>query len=169
MLRRLFPTAALAVALVGAGCGDDGDDKARPATQATTVSPAQAQAYRRHVQGVIRTVDRVGKRLSAQLRTIASLSDAARALEAYRLGVQGAANQLETGRPPRRAADGARDFAAILREIGGATAPSVRAARGGDRVAFNRAFRAFRAQLSGPYRRRLSAAGHKIDRALAAR
>jgi hypothetical protein len=45
--------------------------------------------------------------------------------------------------------------------------PSIEAAREDDRAKFQREFRAYQRKLDGEYRRRLTAAGEKIDRALA--
>jgi len=169
MLRRLLPTAALVAAFVAAGCGDDGDDKTRPATQATTVSPAQAQAYKTQVQTILRSVGSAGTTLGTSVRGASSVGEVAPALEAFRDSVQRAAARLDAGRPPPAAREGQRELSTTLREIAAGTAPIIRAARQGDRAAFRREFLAYQRKLSGVYRDRLRAAGDKIDRALAAR
>ncbi|HVE67363.1 MAG TPA: hypothetical protein VNB64_02155 [Solirubrobacteraceae bacterium] len=167
MPRRALSTAVAALALAAPGCGDDGNDETRPATQ-TTVSPAEARAYKAQVQTILTTVGTAGRSLVSSVRGASSLDDVARALEAFKGSVEQAATRLDAGRPPPAAREGQRDLSATLREIATGTEPTIGAARRGDRAAFRREFVAYQGKLSGVYRQRLRAAGDKIDRALAA-
>ncbi|MDX6697939.1 MAG: hypothetical protein QOE65_1336 [Solirubrobacteraceae bacterium] len=166
MLRRLLLPAALAAVLAAGGCGGGSGDKGS-STTSTTVGAEQARAYKLTVQGILRSVGTAGRSLVVSVRAASSLSDVARALAAFRASVDQAAVRLDASRAPPTAAAGQRHLSRTLREIAAGTAPTIRAARAGDRPAFRREFLAYQRKLNGVYRVRLRAAGDEIDRALA--
>ena len=174
MLRRLVPLAA-ALALAVAGCGGDDDDGGNggatnptTATQATTATAgADSRAYQNQVRTILGSVGTAGQALGASARSSRSPQDLARALETFQTSVEGAANRLNDLTAPAAAVEGQDELEQVLREIAAGVEPSIQSARSGDRAAFQRAFRAYQRKLDADYRRRLTAAGEKIDRALA--
>lgn len=172
MARRLVPLFA-ALALAGAGCGDDdgnggGTTQATQPTQATTATTrTESRAYQTQVQTILGTVGAAGTTLGAAARASTSPQDLARALEGFQSSVEGAADRLQALSAPPEAAEGQNELEQVLREIASGVEPSIEAAREGDRAEFQRRFRVYQRRLDGEYRRRLTAAGEKIDRALA--
>jgi hypothetical protein len=168
MLRRLVPLAA-ALALVVAGCGDS--KKSSSATTSTTsttsTNSAQFAGYKLQVQAVLGSVGAAGSTLGASARISKSPADLARALEAFKTSVEKAADSLAKLTPPPAAAEGQSELEQVLRQIASGVQPSIEAARAGDRARFRTTFMAYQRKLDGEYRQRLTAAGSKIDRALA--
>ena len=164
MLRRLIPLAAV-LALVAGGCGDDDKDKNKTGT--TAAPAAETKAYQRQVQTILGSVGTAGTALGASARTSNSTQDLARALETFQSSVGGAADRLKALSAPEAAKEGQDELEQVLREIASGVQPSIEAAQAGDRARFQRTFRAYQRQLDGEFRQRLTAAGTKIDRALA--
>ena len=164
MLRRLLPFAA-ALALVAGGCGDDDKDKNKTGT---TAAPAvETKAYQTQVQTILGSVGAAGTALGASARTSNSTQDLARALETFQGSVEQAANKLKALNGPDSASEGQDELEQVLREIASGVQPSIEAAKTGDRAKFQRTFRVYQRRLDGEFRQRLTAAGEKIDRALA--
>lgn len=171
MLRRLFLLLA-ALALVAAGCGDDdngnGGGGNAPTTQATTGTTATGTAaYKAQVQTILGSVGTAGTSLGTAARASRSTKDLGRALETFQSRVEEAADRLRDLTAPEEAAEGQDELEQVLREIASGVQPSIGAAREDDRTKFQREFRAYQRKLDGEYRQRLTAAGEKIDRALA--
>jgi hypothetical protein len=165
MLRRLLPLAAV-LALV-AGCGDDGGGSKTATQGKTATTNAQAAAYKAQVQTILRSVGTAGTALGTAARASKSQADLARALETFQASVKAAADRLNALSPPPGAAEGQAELEQVLRQIASGVQPSIQAAREGDRAKFQLVFRAYQRKLDGEYRQRLTAAGEKIDRALA--
>lgn len=166
MLRRLVPLAAV-IALVAGGCGDDDGKDSGTTTTRTTAPSTAARAYQTRVQTILASVGTAGTTLGSSVRQGSSLQDVARALETFQRSIEGAATRLDDLGAPSSAQAGQDELAAVLRELAAGVQPSIDAARSGDRAAFQRTFRAYQRKLDGTFRQRLTAAGEKIDRALA--
>lgn len=171
MLRRLIPLAAV-LALVLAGCGSS--NKSSSATTPTTATTAttsttnsQYQGYKLQVQAVLGTVGAAGSTLGASAKTSKSPADLATALDAFKASVVKAADALAKLGPPPAAAQGQSELEQVLRQIASGVQPSIDAARAGDKARFRTTFTAYQRKLDGEYRQRLTAAGSKIDQALA--
>jgi hypothetical protein len=171
MLRRLLALTALAAALVVAGCGDDkkgGGTSATTKTQATTATTSTANAaYKAQVRTILTSVGSAGTALGTAAKASKSPADLARALEDFKASVLKAADALAAITPPAAAAEGHKELEQVLREIAEGVQPSIDAARAGDKAKFRSTFSAYQRKLDSEYRQRLSAAGEKIDRALA--
>jgi L,D-peptidoglycan transpeptidase YkuD (ErfK/YbiS/YcfS/YnhG family) len=166
MLRRLVPIAAV-LALVVAGCGDSKKSSSTTTSTTTSTTSAQYTGYKLQVQAVLGSVGTAGSTLGASARSSKSPADLARALEAFKASVEQAANSLAKLNAPPTATEGQRELEQVLREIAAGVQPAIEAARAGDRVRFRQTFTAYQRKLDGEYRQRLTAAGSKIDRALA--
>jgi hypothetical protein len=166
MTRRLAPLVALLALVAVTGCG--GDDNGGGATATTPArTTATAGAYQRQVQAILASVGAAGSQLGAAARSSTSPSDLADALQRFQSAVRSAADRLGQTSAPGGAAAGQAELEAVLREIAAGVQPAIDAARRGDRAAFTARFRAYQRKLDGQYRQRLTAAGAKIDRALA--
>ena len=156
MLQRLLPL-AVALALLAAGCGDDDDD--------TTTTPTAD--YQAEVQAILGSVGTAGTELGAAAGTSESTEDLGRALEAYQSSVEEAADRLSALTGPEGAAEGQDELEQVLREMASGVQPAIEAASAGDRDEFLRVFTPYQRQLDGEFRERMTAAGTKIDQALA--
>jgi hypothetical protein len=174
--RRLLPLAVLlAVAPAAAGCGGDdnggGDSAAstptQTATQGTTTTPS-ATTYRTDVQTILASVGTAGSELGAAAQSSNSLGDTANALEKFQASVKQAADELGKLDAPDKAQAGQDELEQVLRQIADGVQPSIAAAKASDSAKFTASFKAYQAKLDGVYRQRLTAAGAKIDQALAA-
>ena len=168
--RRLLPLAVLlALALAATGCG--GDDKSSSpstaATQATTTSPSTT-TYQTQVQTILTSVGTAGSTLGTAAQASSSSADIATALEKFQASVKQAADELAKLTAPAKAQEGQDELEQVLREIADGVQPSIDAAKANDRAKFTATFKAYQAKLDGAYRDRLTAAGAKIDKALAA-
>lgn len=167
--RRLLPLAVLlALAPAAAGCG--GDDKASTpttaATQATSTS-ASTTTYQTQVQTILTSVGTAGSTLGTAAQSSNSSADIATALEKFQASVKQAADELGKLTAPDKAQTGQDELEQVLREIADGVQPSIDAAKENDRAKFTATFKAYQAKLDGTYRQRLTAAGAKIDQALA--
>ncbi len=168
--RRLLPLAVLlALALAATGCG--GDDKSSSpstaATQATSTTP-NTTAYQTQVQTILTSVGTAGSTLGTAAQASSSSADIATALEKFQASVKQAADELAKLTAPAKAQTGQDELEQVLREIADGVQPSIDAAKANDRAKFTATFKAYQAKLDGAYRDRLTAAGAKIDKALAA-
>jgi predicted small lipoprotein YifL len=172
--RRLVSLAVLlALAPAVAGCGGGGDKKSTSAastptgaaTQATTA--ASTAAYQTKVQIILTSVGTAGSALGTAAKSSNSAADIAAALTSFQASVKQAADQLGKLTAPAQAQAGQDQLEQVLREIGDGVQPSIVAAKAGNRAKFATTFRAYQARLQGDYRKRLTAAGAKIDQALA--
>ena len=167
--RRLLPLAVLlALAPAAAGCG--GDDKAStPTTAATqgTSTAASTATYQTQVQTILTSVGTAGSTLGTAAQSSKSASDIASALEKFQASVKKAAGALGKLTAPDKAQTGQDELEQVLREIADGVQPSIEAAKAGNRAKFTATFKAYQAKLDGDYRQRLTAAGAKIDQALA--
>jgi Flp pilus assembly protein TadD len=167
--RRLLPLAVLlALALAATGCG--GDDKSSSsstaATQATATAPSTT-TYQTQVQTILTSVGTAGSTLGTAAQASSSSADIATALEKFQASVKQAADELGKLTPPEKAQTGQDELEQVLREIADGVQPSIDAAKANDRAKFTTTFKAYQAKLDGAYRDRLTAAGAKIDKALA--
>jgi Flp pilus assembly protein TadD len=167
--RRLLPLAVLlALALAATGCG--GDDKSSSpstaATQATSTTP-NTTAYQTQVQTILTSVGTAGSTLGTAAQASSSSADIATALEKFQASVKQAADELAKLTAPAKAQTGQDELEQVLREIADGVQPSIDAAKANDRAKFTTTFKAYQAKLDGAYRDRLTAAGAKIDKALA--
>jgi Flp pilus assembly protein TadD len=167
--RRLLPLAVLlALALAATGCG--GDDKSSSpstaATQATSTSP-NTTTYQTQVQTILTSVGTAGSTLGTAAQASSSSADIATALEKFQASVKQAADELAKLTAPAKAQTGQDELEQVLREIADGVQPSIDAAKANDRAKFTATFKAYQAKLDGAYRDRLTAAGAKIDKALA--
>ena len=167
--RRLLPLAVLlALALAATGCG--GDDKSSSpttaATQATSTS-ASTTTYQTQVQTILTSVGTAGSTLGTAAQASSSSADIATALEKFQASVKQAADELAKLTAPAKAQTGQDELEQVLREIADGVQPSIDAAKANDRAKFTATFKAYQAKLDGTYRDRLTAAGAKIDKALA--
>jgi hypothetical protein len=169
--RRLLPLAALlALALAAAGCGgdDDGDSASTPTKAATQgTSTASKTAYQTEVQTILTSVGTAGSDLGTAAQSSNSANDIASALEKFQASVKKAADNLSKLTAPDKAQAGQDELEQVLREIADGVQPSIEAAKAGNRAKFTATFKAYQAKLDGDYRQRLTAAGAKIDQALA--
>jgi hypothetical protein len=173
--RRLLPLAVLlALALAAAGCGGDdnggGSSASTPtkaATQATSTA-ASKTTYQTQVQTILTSVGTAGSDLGAAAQSSSSATDIASALEKFQASVKKAADELGKLTAPAKAQTGQDELEQVLREIADGVQPSIEAAKAGNRTKFTTTFKAYQAKLDGDYRQRLTAAGAKIDQALAA-
>jgi hypothetical protein len=174
--RRLLPLAVLlALAPAAAGCG--GDDKGggssgastptKAATQGTS-TPASTATYQTDVQTILTSVGTAGSALGTAARSSNSAKDIASALEKFQASVKKAADELGKLTAPDKAQAGQDELEQVLREIADGVQPSIEAAKAGNRAKFTATFKAYQAKLDGDFRQRLTAAGSKIDQALAA-
>jgi hypothetical protein len=162
MTRRLLVLLLLLPVLLLAGCGDDDDDGG--GGTATQTGTTAVRAYQAQVQTILATVGTAGQELG---RSVSSdLSGVARALETFQSRVEGAADRLDQLEAPEAAAEGQDELEQVLREIAAGVQGSIDAAKAGDRAKFTTEFRAYQAKLNAEFRRRLTAAGAKIDQAL---
>jgi hypothetical protein len=175
MTRRLLALAVLLALLpAAAGCGG-GDDKkdtsaASTPTQAVTqgaTTPASSSAYQTEVQTILSSVGTAGTTLGTSAGASNSADDIAKALEKFQVSVKQAADDLAKLQAPDEAQQGQDELEQVLREIADGVQPSIEAAKAGDRAKFTTTFKAYQAKLDGDYRQRLTAAGAKIDQALA--
>jgi hypothetical protein len=168
--RRLLPLAVLlALAPAAAGCGDD--DKSSTPTKAatqTTSTSAATTAYQTQVQTILTSVGTAGSTLGTAAQSSKSSADIASALEKFQASVKQAADELAKLTAPGTAQTGQDELEQVLREIADGVQPSIDAAKANDRTKFTTTFKAYQAKLDGAYRERLTAAGAKIDQALAA-
>ena len=168
--RRLLPLAVLlALAPAAAGCG--GDDKgSTPTTAATqaTATSASTTAYQTQVQTILTSVGTAGSTLGTAAQSSSSSADIATALEKFQGSVKQAADELAKLTAPSKAQTGQDELEQVLREIADGVQPSIDAAKANNRTKFTTTFKAYQAKLDGAYRERLTAAGAKIDKALAA-
>jgi hypothetical protein len=167
--RRLLPLAVLlALAPAAAGCGDDdkGSTPTTAATQATSTS-ASTTAYQTQVQTILTSVGTAGSTLGTAAQSSSSSADIATALEKFQGSVKQAADELAKLTAPDKAQTGQDELEQVLREIADGVQPSIEAAKAGNRTKFTTTFKAYQAKLDGAYRKRLTAAGAKIDQALA--
>ena len=81
--------------------------------------------------------------------------------------VKKAADELGKLTAPDKAQAGQDELEQVLREIADGVQPSIEAAKAGNRAKFTATFKAYQAKLDGDFRQRLTAAGSKIDQALA--
>ena len=164
--RRLLPLALmLALVPAAAGCGDD--DKKGGDKPATTPS-ANTAAYQGQVRTILTSVGTAGTALGTAAKSSQNANDIATALTNFQASVNRAADSLRKLKAPNDEAKAGQDeLEQVLREIASGVAPSITAAKAGDRAKFTTTFRAYQAKLSTDYRSRLTAAGGKIDRALA--
>jgi hypothetical protein len=174
MFRRLLClTLLVALIPVAAGCGSDKKKSggsattASTATQGTTSSAAKT-AYQAEVRTILTSVGSAGSALGTAAKSSKSATDIAAALENFQASVTKAADALPKLTPPNASAKTGQDeLEQVLREIAQGVQPSIQAAKGGDRAKFVVRFRAYQAKLASDYRGRLTAAGAKIDQALA--
>jgi hypothetical protein len=173
MTRRLLPLAVL-LALVPAaiGCGDDdkgdsGSSSTPTGAQTQASTPANTSAYQSQVQTILTSVGTAGSTLGTAAKSSNSADDIAKALEGFQASVKKAADDLSNLKAPSNAQTGQDELEQVLREIADGVQPSIDAAKAGDRTKFTTTFRAYQAKLTGDYRQRLTAAGSKIDQALA--
>ena len=170
---RLPLAALLALVLAVAGCGggdDKGDDSsASTSTGAATTgsTTANTSAYQTQVQTVLASVGTAGTSLGTAAKSSNSADDIAKALEGFQTSVKKAADDLSNLSAPSEAQAGQDELEQVLREIADGVQPSIDAAKAGDRAKFTTTFRAYQAKLAADYRQRLTAAGAKIDQALA--
>ena len=166
--RRLLPLAVLlALAPAAAGCGDDNKDSTtKAATQATSTS-ASTTTYQTQVQTILTSVGTAGSTLGTAAQASSSSADIATALEKFQASVKQAADELGKLTAPDKAQTGQDELEQVLREIADGVQPSIDAAKANDRAKFTATFKAYQAKLDGTYRQRLTAAGAKIDQALA--
>jgi hypothetical protein len=173
--RRLLPLAILlALVPAAAGCGG-GDDKGNGSTAATTPTQAATQgattpgksAYQSQVQTILSSVGTAGSDLGTAARSSKSSNDIATALERFQAAVKKAADDLSNLTAPDQAQTGQDELEQVLREIADGVQPSIDAAKAGNRAKFTATFRAYQVKLDGEFRQRLTAAGAKIDQALA--
>jgi hypothetical protein len=167
--RRLLPIAVLlALAPAAAGCGDD-DKSPTPTTAATqgTSTSASTTAYQTQVQTILTSVGTAGSTLGTAAQSSNSSADIATALEKFQASVKKAADELGKLTAPDKAQTGQDELEQVLREIADGVQPSIEAAKAGNRTKFTTTFKAYQAKLDGAYRERLTAAGAKIDQALA--
>ena len=172
MSRRLLPLAVLlALALAAAGCGggdDNGGSKsASTPTQAATQSATNKSAYQTQVQTILSSVGTAGSDLGTAAGTSKNSSDIANALTKFQSSVNKAADDLSNLDAPSNAQQGQDELEQVLREIADGVQPSIDAAKSNDRTEFLAKFRAYQQELNGDFRQRLTAAGAKIDQALA--
>ena len=167
--RRLLPLAVLLVlAPAAASCG--GDDKAStPTTAATqgTSTSASTTTYQTQVQTILTSVGTAGSTLGTAAQSSNSSADIATALEKFQASVKQAADELGKLTAPAKAQTGQDELEQVLREIADGVQPSIDAAKANNRAKFTATFKAYQAKLDGVYRQRLTAAGAKIDQALA--
>jgi N-acetyl-beta-hexosaminidase len=167
--RRLLPLAVLlALAPAAAGCGDD--DKSSTPTKAatqTTSTSAATTAYQTQVQTILTSVGTAGSTLGTAAQSSNSSADIATALEKFQASVKKAADELGKLTAPDKAQTGQDELEQVLREIADGVQPSIEAAKAGSQAKFTSTFKAYQAKLEGAYRERLTAAGAKIDKALA--
>jgi hypothetical protein len=176
MIRRRLLSLALLLALVpvAAGCGsDDKKDKSSSSTTAqssttSSTSAASTAAYKTQIQVILTSVGTAGSSLGTAAQASKNATDIAKALQTFQGSVNRAADQLGKQTPPNDAAKSGQDeLEAVLREIAQGVAPSIAAAKAGDRAKFTTRFKAYQAKLKSDYRPRLTAAGATIDKALA--
>jgi hypothetical protein len=170
--RRLLPLAVLlALVLAAAGCGggDDNNDSksASTPTQSATQSTTGKSAYQSQVQTILTSVGTAGSTLGTAAGSSKNASDIADALTKFQASVNKAADDLKNLQAPSSAQQGQDELEQVLREIADGVQPAVDAAKEGNRAKFLTTFRAYQAKLQGDYRQRLTAAGAKIDQALA--
>jgi len=172
LTRRLLPfVVLLALVPVAAGCGG-GDDKdsgssSTPATATSGSTTANTSAYQTQVQTILTSVGTAGSTLGTAAKGSSNASDIATALEGFQTSVKKAADDLSNLKAPGDAQSGQDELEQVLREIADGVQPSIEAAKDGNRAKFVTTFRAYQAKLQGDYRQRLTAAGAKIDQALA--
>jgi hypothetical protein len=169
--RRLLPLAVLlALAPAAAGCGG-GDDKGGTSSAASTPTGAATQAatrtYQTQVQTILTSVGTAGSDLGTAAQSSKSATDIASALAKFQASVKKAADELGKLTAPGKAQAGQDELEQVLREIADGVQPSIDAAKAGNRAKFTTTFKAYQAKLDGDYRKRLTAAGAKIDQALA--
>ena len=167
--RRLLPLAVLlALAPAAAGCGDD-DKASTPTTAATqtTSTSAATTTYQTQVQTILTSVGTAGSALGTAAQSSQSAADIATALEKFQASVKQAADELAKLTAPAKAQAGQDELEQVLREIADGVQPSIDAAKEGSQAKFTATFKAYQAKLDGAYRERLTAAGAKIDKALA--
>jgi hypothetical protein len=167
--RRLLPLAVLlTLALAAAGCGggDDGGDSASTPTKAATSTTSKA-GYQTEVQTILTSVGTAGSDLGTAAQSSNSANDIAAALAKFQASVKKAADDLSKLTAPGKAQAGQDELEQVLREIADGVQPSIDAAKAGNRAKFTATFKAYQAKLDGDYRQRLTAAGAKIDQALA--
>jgi hypothetical protein len=167
--RRLLPLAVLlALAPAAAGCG--GDDKGGTSSAASTPTGAATQAatraYQTQVQTILTSVGTAGSDLGTAAQSSKSATDIASALAKFQASVKTAADELDKLTAPGNAQAGQDELEQVLREIADGVQPSIDAAKAGNRAKFTTTFKAYQAKLDGDYRKRLTAAGAKIDQAL---
>ena len=109
-----------------------------------------------------------GSTLGTAAQSSNSSADIATALEKFQASVKQAADELAKLTAPDKAQTGQDELEQVLREIADGVQPSIDAAKANDRRQFTTTFKAYQAKLDGAYRERLTAAGAKIDQALAA-
>lgn len=170
--RRLLSLAVLlALVLAAAGCGgggDKGDSKSSTtATQAKTTGSGEKAAYQSKVQTILASVGTAGSALGTAAASSKNSGDIANALTQFQASVKKAADDLAALQAPGAAQQGQDDLERVLREISDGVQPSIEAAKANDRAKFTATFRAYQRKLNGDYRQRLTAAGSKIDQALA--
>lgn len=172
MIRRLLPFVvllALVPAAAGCGGGDDKGDGGSSSTPSATTGSTKANtaAYQTQVQTILTSVGSAGSTLGTAAKSSSSASDIAKALEGFQASVKKAADDLSKLQAPGDAQSGQDELEQVLREIADGVQPAVDAAKEGNRAKFLTTFRAYQAKLQGDYRQRLTAAGSKIDQALA--
>ena len=170
MFRRRLLSLAVLLALVpvAAGCGDDKKDNGGKSSTSSTTAKVDKQAYQNQVRTILTSVGTAGTSLGTAARSSKSLADVATALTTFQGSVNQAADSLAKLEPPNDKAKGGQDeLEQVLREIATGVQPSIDAAKKGDRAQFTSTFRAYQAKLSSDFRGRLTAAGGKIDQALA--
>ncbi len=169
--RLLSLVVLLAVVPAAAGCGGGSDKKdsgsSTTATQAKTTSAGDKAAYQTKVQTVLASVGTAGSNLGTAAASSKNSADIANALEKFQASVKGAADQLSSLQAPGTAQQGQDDLEQVLREIADGVQPSIDAAKANNRAKFTATFKAYQQKLNGNYRQRLTAAGAKIDQALA--
>jgi hypothetical protein len=173
--RRLLSLAVLLVLVpVAAGCGSDdkkdNSSASTPAKSSTTSSTnaASTAAYKTQIQIILTSVGTAGSSLGTAAQASKNATDIAQALDTFQGAVTQAADRLGKLTPPNDAAKSGQDeLEAVLREIAQGVQPSIKAAKAGDRATFTTTFKAYQAKLKSDYRPRLTAAGGKIDQALA--
>jgi hypothetical protein len=174
--RRLLPLAVLlALALAASGCGGGSDKGGKASTPTTpkgavsngaTTSPSKS-TYQTQVQTILTSVGTAGSTLGSAAASSKSPADIGSALESFQSSVKTAADDLGKLTAPGSAQAGQDELEQVLREIASGVQPSIAAAKAGNRAQFTTRFKAYQAKLQTDYRQRLTAAGAKIDKAIA--
>jgi hypothetical protein len=165
--RRLLSLVVLfALIPVAAGCGDDKKDSG--GKSASTTASVDKTAYQGEIRTILTSVGTAGSALGTAAKSSKSATDIAAALQNFQASVNTAADNLGKLKPPNADAKAGQDeLEQVLREIAQGVQPSIEAAKKGDKAKFTTEFRTYQTKLATDYRGRLTAAGGKIDQALA--